>query len=85
MFGGKKVTTKNGKSFTFLNPAQKGSKFAAELRDKIKYTNDGDVKIDKSGSCIGLSDTELAYRSGYLDSRKDSAKIYKYKKKKSIQ
>ena len=81
MFGGKKITTKKGKTITLLNPAQKARKFADELSTGMHYTNDGKYKPDKNGE-IGLTDAQRAYRSGYLDARKDGAKVYKYNKKK---
>ena len=56
-------------------------KFAAELRTGMHYTNDGKYKPDKDGE-IGLTNEQRAYRSGYLDARKDSAKIHKYKERK---
>lgn len=80
-FGGKKVKTKNGKTITLLNPAQKARKFADELSTNMHFTNDGEYKPDKNGE-IGLTDNQRAYRSGYLDSRKDCAKAHKYNEKK---
>lgn len=81
MFGGKKIKTKKGKTVTLLNPSEKAGKFAAELRTGMHYTNDGAYKPDANGE-IGLTKAERAYRSGYLDARKDSAKVYKYNQKK---
>ena len=78
-----KVKTKKGKEKTLLNPAQKGRKFSEELRTGAKFTNSGDAKLDKNGRAIMLTDVEKAYRSGYLDSRSDSAKAYKYNKNKN--
>ena len=68
---------KRGKEVTLLNPSEKGRKYANELKDGIKYTNDGVVKTDKSGNYQHLSDTEAAWRSGYLQSQKDSANCWK--------
>ena len=45
-----KVRTKNGKTITLLNPAEKGEKYAKELHTGKKYTNDGAVKKDKNGN-----------------------------------
>lgn len=81
MYGGKKVKTKKGTVVTLLNPAQKAKKFADELGTNMHYTNDGKYKPDKNGE-IGLSAGQRAYRSGYLDARKDSAKAYNYNKNK---
>ena len=82
MFGGKKIKTRKGKEITVLNPSAKGLKFATELKNDTKFTNSGDPKLDANGGAVGLSKEERAYRSGYLDSRKDSAKAYNYNKKK---
>lgn len=80
-FGGKKVKTKKGNTITLLNPAQKAAKYAAELSTGIRYTNEGSYKVDKNGE-VGLSDVQRAYRSGYLDSRTDGARAYKYNLRK---
>lgn len=82
MFGGKKVRTRKGKEVTLLNPAQKGAKFAHELKFGCKVTNDGNAKVGKDNDIVTLDKTERAYRSGYLDARKDSANCYNYKKGK---
>lgn len=81
MFGGKKVTTKKGKTITLLNPSQKAEKYACELRERHAMTNDGRFKADEDGP-FPLTDTQKAYRSGYLDARKDSARAYNYNKRK---
>ena len=69
---------KDGKTVTLLNPGEKGKKFAQELRDNRKYTNDGKLKSDAP-----LSKEEKAWRSGYLSARKDSAAAHNAKNKKS--
>lgn len=74
------VKNNNGKVITLLNPSEKSRKFASELKGNIRYTNDGKLKSGKNGE-LGLSDTQRAYRSGYLQARKDSAKAYKSKRK----
>ena len=71
---------RNGKTITLLNPAEKGEKYAKELRLGKKFTNDGTVKKDKNGKAIKLSKKERAYRGGYLDGRNDNAKAFKSKK-----
>ena len=73
---------KKGKEVILLNPSEKARKFADELGNGVKQTNKGSLKYDKNGNYARLSDTEKAYRSGYLDARKDSAKAYKATKKK---
>jgi len=72
---------KNGKTVTLLNPAEKGEKFAKELRRGVKHTNSGSIKTDKNKKGIRLTAEQRAYRSGYLDARTDSAKAFKAKKK----
>lgn len=68
---GHKCTTKNGNTFTLLNPHEKGCKSAVELHSRKNiYTGED------------LSDTQLAYRSGYLAAQKDSARCYNANKKK---
>ena len=76
-----KVTRKDGKQITLLNPSEKATKFANELATGIRKTNDGNYKPDKFGD-VGLSKEQRAYRSGYLDARKDSAKAWKHNQKK---
>ena len=65
-----------------MNPSEKGRKFADELRNGAKQTNDGYIKFDPVGKPVRLKDTEAAYRSGYLDAQKDSARCYNARKKK---
>ncbi len=65
-----------GKKVVLLNPAEKGVKYATELKNNVKLTNTGICKTDKKGRCRKLSKAERAYRSGYLQSRKDSANAY---------
>ena len=72
----RKVKRCNGKSVTLLNPAEKGNKYAVELKCNVHCTNEGDVKLDKNCKVQKLSKTSRAYRAGYLASRKDSANAY---------
>ena len=63
-----------------LNPQERGTKYALELKHKKALTNDGHRKIDsETGKQKKLSEKQLAFRSGYLQARKDSAKAYKSK------
>ena len=78
-----KVVNRNGKVITLLNPAEKGRKYAAELRAGIHGTNDHKVKRDGNGKAKRLTSKERAYRAGYLDARKDSAKAYTANKEKA--
>lgn len=64
---------------TLLNPHGKGRKYAKELREGIGYTNDGQIKKDDAGKVRKLTKQQRAYRSGYLDARKDDAKAWKAK------
>ena len=76
-----KITTKKGKEVTLLNPAERGRKFADELKNGVKLTNDNHVKMDDFGP-VRLTETEASFRAGYLQARKDSAKAFKAKKNK---
>ena len=60
----------NGK-ITLFNPAERSAKYVKELKEK-KHSYG-----KKRGSA--LTDTEAAYRSGYLDARKESGKIFRKK------
>ena len=73
---------KRGKYITLLNPAEKGKKYATELKHNKHITNDGVIKKNKKGQAKKLSDTQKAYRSGYLTARKDNAKCYKAQSRK---
>ena len=76
------ITTKKGKKMKMLNPSEKGNKFAKELSLGYHHTNDMQFKTDKNGEVKPLTREERAYRSGYLDARKDSANCWKAKNKK---
>lgn len=76
------VKNKKGEEVTLLNPAEKGRKFAAEIKYGVHITNTGKRKHDKDGKQIELDKTARAYRAGYLDARKDGAKVYKANKAK---
>ena len=78
----KKVINSKGKTVILLNPAEKGEKYATELKKGVKRTNDGHYKLDKNKKAIKLTPVQRAYRSGYLDARKDGAKCYKANKSK---
>ncbi len=78
----RQVQGKNGRTVTLLNPSEKGRKYADELSNGVKLTNDEHLKMDKFNRPIPLSDTEKAWRSGYLAARKDSASCWKAQQKK---
>ena len=67
----KVVYTKKGNKKILRNPAEKSKRYARQLKNKA-VTETGEV----------LTDTQLAYRSGYLDARRDNAKAYNHNKKK---
>lgn len=69
-----RVKNRYGNTVVLLNPAEKGQLYARELKDNYD---------PKTGD--GLSRSQRAYRSGYLDARKDNAKAYKHNKKKRAQ
>ena len=80
----KQVRTRNGKTITLLNSAEKGRKFAKELKNKKKYVNSNGfktVKKDDKGREIKLTKSQASYRMGYLAARRDSANAFKSKKK----
>lgn len=61
--------TKSGKKIVLLNPAEKGTRYSRQL--KSGKDHQGNI----------LTDTQKAFRSGYLTARQDSAKVYKSKLK----
>lgn len=65
-----------------MNPAEKGKKYAEELRTGEKRTNDGKLKTNDNGEPIKLTEEERRYRIGYLNSRKDDANAWKSKERK---
>lgn len=76
-----KVLTRKdtGEVITIYNPAEKSRKYASDLHYGVDTVRGND-----------LTDTQLAWRSGYLKARKDNAKAYKanqkrkaYKKRKN--
>jgi hypothetical protein len=71
-----KGTNSQGKPVTLLNPAEKSRKYAKEIKDNRRYTNDGRLKTDKAGTPLSLDEKQRSYRAGYLDSRSDNAKAY---------
>lgn len=77
-----KVKSKTGKTVTLLNPSEKGKKYATELKTGVKQTNAGVKKKDEKGKPIKLNKQSKAYRAGYLDAQKDSAKCYKARQAK---
>lgn len=66
-----KIKDKRGRTITLRNPAEKGEKYAYELKHSYSAST-GEA----------LNSQQRAYRAGYLDSRKDSAKCWKAQQKK---
>lgn len=75
------VKNKKGKEVILLNPHEKAKKAKAELRDGCKKTNSMLNKKTKSGGKVNLTSEERAYRAGYVQHYRDSAAVYKSKKK----
>lgn len=82
--GGKQIGTRvrndsTGKERTLLNPHGKYSKAQAELTSGLRYTNDFEVKKDKNGAPLRLTDEQKAFRAGYRSAVIDQTKAYKSK------
>lgn len=77
---GVRCTRADGTVVTLLNPSGKADKFFKEKQSGLRRTNDGFLKRDEFGLEIPLSESQRAYRAGYLDAQKDSARAYKVKK-----
>jgi hypothetical protein len=63
------IKTKTGKKVVLYNPAEKGKRYARQLRNG---------KVAETGK--KLTNTDKAYRAGYLSARSDNAKAYCAKK-----
>lgn len=63
-----------------LTPAGKGAKYADELKNNRRITNEGQPKTNSCGCVQELTPEQRAFRGGYLQAQKDSAKCYKAKK-----
>lgn len=73
------VRNKRGEEVILLNPYEKGIKMYDELVNNVHITNDAKIKTDKNGKPRRLSDTQKAYRSGYLAAQKDARKAFRAK------
>lgn len=76
---GTEVTYKDGSTQVLLTPSGKGVKYAAELKNGVRYTNAGQKKCDSDGVVLGLTKAQRAYRAGYLAHSKDSSRAYNAK------
>ena len=72
----RRVISNNGNMITLLNPAEKSRKYSYELKQNCQYTNNMERKCDSNGVVMCLSDSQRAYRAGYLNARSDSSKAY---------
>ena len=69
-------TNSRGQKVTLLTPAGKGAKYAKELREKVRYNNNGTLKVNQAGEVQPLTQSQKAYRAGYLVAQNDSAGAY---------
>ncbi len=76
------ITRRDGKKIRLMSPSEKGKKAAYELKTGKRFTNLGDPKRGKNGKQLKVTKQGAAYRHGYLDAQKDSAKAYKAKQRK---
>lgn len=67
------VKRKNG----FRHPNRASKRFASELKAGAHISRNGEIMNN-------LTNTQKAYRSGYLDYSRDQAGLYKWKKKKGF-
>ena len=59
------IKTKNNKKVVLLNPAEKGKRYARQMKDgKVKETGKE------------LKPTDYAFRAGYLAAQRDNAKAW---------
>lgn len=62
------IKTKKGNKIVLLNPAEKGKRFARQIKSGV---------VQETGEVLTKEDKK--YRAGYLDARKDSANAYNAK------
>lgn len=80
---GVELTFIDGEKTVLLNPSGRGEKYAKELKQNKRYTDDGKLKTGKDGKTpLELDCCSRAYRSGYLSALSDSAKAYNSTKSK---
>lgn len=60
-----RIKTKTGKKIVLLNPSEKAKRYARQMKNG---------KVTETGK--RLSRTDLAWRAGYLQARKDSANAF---------
>jgi hypothetical protein len=67
------VKTKSGKTRLLFMPNEKAQLYAGDLRQGVNRFTDQP-----------LTDFQRGQRSGYLNARKDEAKLFKWKQKKGL-
>ena len=70
------VVNARGLKTTLLNPFGKATKYADELRNGVKLTNDGHLNTDSLGKPQHLTSEEEAYRKGYLKHQQETVDAY---------
>lgn len=73
---GTRIVDSDGVTKVLLTPAGRTAKAAEELRRGQHLTNSGEVKTDKRGNVMQLTQSEAAYRMGQLAQAKASAKCH---------
>ncbi len=73
------VTFKDGDKVTLLNPSGKAEKYAEELKLGKRLTNEREVKKDKDGKEIPLTEEGRRFRMGYIRAQADNSKAFKSK------
>lgn len=71
-----------GNMVRLLNPDEKSRKYATELKFGYAKTNRNETKRTADGKAIKLTNTQLAYRAGYIDRGKDSTNCFNAKHKR---
>ena len=66
-----------------LKESEKAAKYAYELKNEVLITNDKQLKKNKTGNPKRISDSQIAFRCGYLKARSDNAKAFNYNKVKA--
>ena len=72
---------KTGQQKVLLNPHGKYVKAQAELKQGVKFTNDGRTKVDGKGNAQKLSAKERAYRAGYVAAIIDQSRAFNASRK----
>ncbi|MCM1437653.1 MAG: hypothetical protein NC131_00375 [Roseburia sp.] len=76
------LTFEDGVTTTLLTPSGTATKYAAELAMGVKITNSGEFKQDADGNEMQLTPAQRAFRAGYIEARKASARLYNSMKRR---